>query len=193
MLILVIVMVLATHEPMSRLVGVASLSVQQPPSPEAKVISDFMDRIREYLALGQQVERMTPRLPQDATPQQIDRSRRALTPRLQTTRAAAKQGDLFTAEMTSVVRRLLNRVFAGPEGRQLRSSIMDENPVAIPLKVNQLYPDTVPLSTMPPELLKALPELPEELQYRFIGDHLILLDPHAQMIADFIPDALPGK
>jgi hypothetical protein len=46
---------------------------------------------------------------------------------------------------------------------------------------------------MPPEVLQALPTLPEELEYRFVSEHLILLDPHAHIVADFIVDALPGK
>jgi hypothetical protein len=29
------------------------------------------------------------------------------------------------------------------------------------------------------------------MEYRFVGRHLILLDAHAHVIADFIPDALP--
>ena len=84
-------------------------------------------------------------------------------------------------------------MFAGPDGKQLLSSIMDENPADIQLKVNQRYPDEVPFATMPPEVLKALPELPEELEYRFVGDDLILLDPHAHIIVDFIRNALPGR
>ena len=36
-------------------------------------------------------------------------------------------------------------------------SIMDENPVGIKVTVNMRYPDEVPLSTMPPDLLAALP------------------------------------
>ena len=56
--------------------------------------------------------------------------------------------------MTAFAKGLLNRVFAGPEGKQLLSSIMDENPVDIQLKVNQRYPDAVPFATMPPEVLR---------------------------------------
>ena len=44
---------------------------------------------------------------------------------------------------------------------------------------------------MPPDVLKALPPLPESLEYRFVGDSLILLDPHAHIIVDFLPNALP--
>ena len=88
---------------------------------------------------------------------------------------------------------LFRSIFAGSKGWQLRSSIMDENVKFIPLKVNQRYPDAIPLTSMPPDVLKALPGLPEEMEYRFVGDQLVLLDPHAHLIADFIPDALPAK
>ena len=37
---------------------------------------------------------------------------------------------------------------------------------------------------MPPQVLQALPKLPEELEYRFIGDRLILFDIHAHIIVD---------
>jgi hypothetical protein len=71
---------------------------------------------------------------------------------------------------------------------------MDENPVtpaAIKLTVNSRYPDTVPLTTVPPQVLQTMPKLTEDLEYRFIGDALILLDVHAHVIADFIEDVLP--
>jgi len=93
-----------------------------------------------------------------------------------------------------VILRLLNKVFGGPEGAALKASIMDENPVdpvQLKVAVNARYPDTVPLTTIPPEVLQTLPKLTEDLEYRFVGDWLILLDTHAHVIADFIPDALP--
>ena len=49
----------------------------------------------------------------------------------------------------------------------------------MPLKVNQPYPKAEPLSTVPPDVLKALPVLPEDLEYRFVGKHLILYDARA--------------
>ena len=168
-------------------------AVQRSANPDAKAISDFLDRVNEYVALHQRLEKAAPKLPEDATPQQIHQTQRSLAAQIRAARAGAKQGDLFTPEMTAFVKRLLNRVFARQKGWQLRSSIMDENVKFIPLKVNQLYPDAIPLTSMPPEVLKALPQLPEEMEYRFVGDQLILLDPHAHIIPDFIPDALPGK
>jgi hypothetical protein len=100
----------------------------------------------------------------------------------------------LTAEARPVIKRLCASVFGGPDGKQLKASIMDENPVtpaAINLTVNSRYPDTVPLTTVPSQVLQTMPKLTEDLEYRFIGDWLILLDVHAHVIADFIEDVLP--
>jgi hypothetical protein len=44
---------------------------------------------------------------------------------------------------------------------------------------------------MPPQVLKALPKLEEELEYRFIGERLVLMDARAHIIVDFTDDVLP--
>ena len=49
----------------------------------------------------------------------------------------------------------------------------------------------MPVTTVPPQVLAALPKLPEDLEYRFIGDRLILHDIHAHTIVDLIDDAIP--
>ena len=108
---------------------------------------------------------------------------------MRTARAGAKQGDIFTPEAQAVIKRLLETVFGGPDGKQLKASIMDENPVSVKLAVNGRYPDAVPISTVPPQVLQTLPKLTEDLEYRFINDNLIILDSHAHVIADYISDA----
>jgi len=42
------------------------------------------------------------------------------------------------------------------------------------------------MSTMPPDVLAALPKLPENLEYRFVGNRLILLDVEAHLVVDFV-------
>jgi len=125
------------------------------------------------------------------TPEEIDKHQRALAQAIEQMRSSAKPGDIFTRDVRAYLRRQLERVFAGPEGRKLKATIMDENPGPIRLRVNGRYPDTVPLATMPPQVLAALPKMPEELEYRFIGERLILLDVPAHLVVDFIEDALP--
>lgn len=160
-------------------------------NPDAKALSDFMNNVKHYVALHKKLEDTLPKLPKEATPQQIDQSQRALGRLMQQARAGAKPGDIFEKNARAVFRRLLLAVFSGPDAQQLKDSIMDENPGPIKLQVNGRYPDTIPLSTMPPQVLAFLPKLPEELEYRFIANRLILLDVHAHTIADYIENALP--
>jgi hypothetical protein len=174
----------ASAPPTERVVG--------PLSPaDAQALATMNDRLKEYIELHNKLERTLPKLPTEATPQQIDTNQRMLEKLVQQARATAKSGDIFTPEARPVIKRLLATVFGGPDGKQLKASIMDENPVGITLTVNGRYPDSVPLSTVPPQVLQTLPKLNEDIEYRFIGDRLILLDTHAHVIADFIEDAMP--
>jgi hypothetical protein len=47
------------------------------------------------------------------------------------------------------------------------------------------------LATVPPLILKRLPLLPEGLEYRFMGRDLILRDVKANLIVDFVREAVP--
>jgi len=47
------------------------------------------------------------------------------------------------------------------------------------------------MATMPPSLLKVLPPLPKELEYRILGRYLIVRDVDASLILDYIPAAVP--
>jgi hypothetical protein len=158
---------------------------------DAEALGTMNDRLTAYVELHRKLERELPTLPDEATPQQIDRNQRLMERRMRSARADAKQGDLFTPEARPVIKRLLADVFKGPDGKQLKASIMDENPVGIKLTVNGRYPDAVPMSTVPPQVLQTLPKLTEDMEYRFIGDALILLDAHSHIVADFIENALP--
>jgi hypothetical protein len=158
---------------------------------DAAALATMNGRLKEYVELHNKLERDLPKLPDSATPTQIDTNQRLLEARVRQARAGAKRGDLFTPEATVVIKRLLAAVFAGPEGKQLKASIMDENPVDVTVTVNGRYPDSVPVSTVPPQVLQTLPRLSEDMEYRFIGDRIVLLDVHAHVIADFIDDALP--
>ena len=80
----------------------------------------------------------------------------------------------------------------GPEGKLARRTIQRETPVkAAVLRINDVVPDDMPLTTTPPTLLRRLPELPPELAYRFVGRDLALKDVKASLIVDLIPNAIP--
>ena len=83
-------------------------------------------------------------------------------------------------------------MLSGQAGAPLLDTIKEESTEGrATARVNARYPDTVPLSSVPAQLLSALPTLPEELEYRFVGRDLILLDTKARLVADVMPLVLP--
>jgi len=104
-------------------------------------------------------------------------------------RAQAKQGDVFIPSIQTYIRGVVRRVIDGPDGPAIKASLMDENPMQVELAVNGRYPDTIPMSTMPADMLAALPPLGKDLEYRFVGNRLVLLDLQSHLIIDYVTDA----
>jgi hypothetical protein len=115
------------------------------------------------------------------------------------------RGEIFISSVRPVFLKILKRELSGAQGAKARSMILGEgNPKAaddegegsgvVPeLKVNATYPSSAPVSTVPPSVLMALPQLPKEVEYRFIGRDLILRDTRANVIVDFIKNAVPKR
>ena len=173
-----------TAPPTKRVVGPLS-------EADAAALATMNDRLQVYFDLHKKIEDELPKLSDKASPEEIDKRQRMFEANMRDARKTAKQGDIFTPEAQVVIKRLLAAVFDGPEGKALKATVMDENPAGMKLTVNMRYPDTVPVSTMPPEVLQTLPKLAEDMEYRFIGRHLIILDAHAHVVADFVADAIP--
>ena len=179
---------------MASIVVVGSSRNQTPApktNPTAKTIADYQDRVKAYLDAQRKLSSGIAKLPDKATPQQIDTRQRELGKLVMSARKGVKRGEIFGADMTALIRRLLAPLFKGPDGAKVRAAIYDEPHPVIP-EVNIRYPDDVPLSTMPPDIMKLLPSVDPALEYRFIGRHLILLDVDAHLIIDVIDNAIPG-
>jgi hypothetical protein len=157
---------------------------------EHRATEDFASHVRQYRALQEKLAATLPKLPKSATPEQVDENQRALGVLIRSERAGAKRGEFLTPEMQALVKKILEEVLSGADGKTIKASIMDENPGVPTLRVNDRYPDAVPLSTMPPQVLKALPKLEEDLEYRFVGERLVLMDARAHIIVDFTDDVL---
>ena len=163
----------------------------QAPDVGGPVVVEFQKRAQDYVALHKKIEAAIAPLPNEATPVQIENALVQLSEGIVKARSTAKAGDIFQPAMQAWVREILERAFSGPDGKDLRASILDENPIGAAVRVNGPYPDALPLSTMPPKVIAALPKLPEELEFRFVGDRLILFDHHAHLIVDYVDRALP--
>jgi hypothetical protein len=109
---------------------------------------------------------------------------------LRAARSAARPGDIVRRDVAERIRAAVEHYLA--VHRVDRSAILSEVPRAA-LSVNNSYPAEAPLATMPPLLLRELPALPPELQYRFAGNNIVLLDIDANLVVDVVPDVLGGN
>ena len=181
------------------MVSVASASDAQAPAPQTNPDSpdfkvqiwgdlgiEFISRVDSYVELRRGLEQGLPSLRVTADPGEIRRAERALARRIRDARRKAKPGDIFTPAISGVFKNaLLLEVDA-----KTWASIMDDNPGAFSVRINGTYPDKKPLSTVPANVLAVLPRLPNDVQYRFLGRHLVLFDTRARVILDGIPYAI---
>jgi hypothetical protein len=163
--------------------------LKEPPSlvsADNSVVTDFEQRVRDFVKLRDEAEERVGRIPDRATPEQIVRRQHALGADIAKHRAGAAPGAIFVPGMQTYIRNVVQRVITGPDGPVIKASLMDENPMAARVAINERYPDTVPMSTMPPDVLAALPSLPSDLEYRFVGNRLILLDIRSHFVIDVV-------
>jgi len=157
-------------------------------NPDAAVMADFKARVEKYADLQKDLAKGDAKQKDEVSAEQLDKQKRALIARIQAARAGAKHGDIFTPEMHPVFRRLLAPELKGEDGRDAKVVLQDDAPApgTVAFKVNAKYPEGQPIPTMPANLLLNLPQLPEPLEYRLVGQHLLLLDTAADLVVDYM-------
>ena len=153
---------------------------------QAQLMVEFKDHVDAYLGLAKTLSDGLPPLKRTDDPAEIASREVALGNAIRTGRAAARPGDILTKETARAFRRIVKADFRG-RSAQRRKLVLDEIPHFRP-RVNQTYPVDSALATFPPTLLRALPALPEGIEYRLLSEALILRDVKANIIVDFILD-----
>jgi hypothetical protein len=123
-------------------------------------------------------------------PAAVERRTAVLAARIQAGRKNARPGDIL-GPAANRIREAVRTEMAGPHGAAIRSSIDDDNVYGVRLRVNHRYPPGLPRATMPTPILTKLPALPEQLEFRFLGRSLILIDTQAGLVVDVLYDVLP--
>jgi hypothetical protein len=176
---------------------------------DSELLQEFYEEIAEYVQLRHKAVEAIPALPAEATADQIAVHQKALTLAIVRYNRNAKQGDIFEKPIEAAFRRILAEAFSGPEGQAMIDEIKQGNPRLegvprasdpsreqirdVALRVNLVYPEDAPFSSMPSGLLLKIPVLPEQVRYRFIGRALIVRDTEANVILDFIRDVVPDS
>jgi hypothetical protein len=136
------------------------------------------------------VEADLPPLKSTDAPEVLVARKAEFAKRLRSARNGVKQGNIFTPAVTEEFRRLIGRAMNGPNAQRVRTSLKRAEPVAAKFNVNDMYPSNLPVQSTPPTLLLNLPALPKHLEYRIVGQDLILRDVEANLIVDFLPNVI---
>jgi hypothetical protein len=160
---------------------------------DAKLLADFKAKVDEYVKMRNKLDNATPPLKKTDDPAAITAAEKALADKIRAARPGAKHGDFFTPATAAEFKRLMTPAVKGPEGKENKNAVADDVPEKVPFKVLGEYPKQETVSTVPPDILLSLPTMPEnaQVQYRFVGKHLILYDARANIIMDYIFHAIP--
>jgi len=164
---------------------------QQEQAQEKSAFKEFARRIDQYQKLRSKLEHSLPRLKPSGDPQILLAREQALAQKIVDARKDAKRGDIFTDEISTEFRKLIRRAFSGTQGRELYKTMNQGEPLDVTLRVNQVYPATMPVTTVPPTILQQLPRLPPSLEYRIVNRDMVLEDVQARLVVDFMTEAYP--
>jgi hypothetical protein len=156
-----------------------------------RAIAEFETATQDYALMHRGLEEKIGPIELGKLAAEINRIINELATAIRRERVAAKQGDLFAPTLGQVLRArisdaLLEHEFTAADARTRVAGVDYDR---LELRVN----DTFPLVLGVPMLScvrNALPSLPPELQYRMVGDDLVLLDVHALLIIDILPHVL---
>lgn len=161
------------------------------PAADKQTVADFETRAKDYTKLRERLEGELPKVSKKATPEEIETHKAALQRSVQAARAGARQYEIFTPDAARLIRAIIKTEFKGRDRRELRETVFEAETKGVPVKVNVPYPESKELIEMPPTLLLALPQLPKQVRYRFVGRNLLLVDRENGLILDYMTHAVP--
>jgi hypothetical protein len=159
---------------------------------DTAALGEFERRLQAYLELRAALaDRLEPLAP-TADAVALASRQSALAAALKAARSTAKPGDLIPTAVNALIRAVVLDDFTRRAAAAERA-VFSEVPNAPAPAINRTYPAAAALPTVPPLLLSKLPRLPDNLQYRFYGRHVVILDGDVQIIVDFVANVLPPR
>ena len=153
--------------------------------------AEFESRVRKYTSRREDIEAEMQQLPKKATAEQIAAHKTKLLTKVVADRKGAVRGNIFTPEAERMIRAIITSHYSGRDRLELKKELAEAENKTVPVKVNGVYPEAAELLEMPPTLLLALPQLPKQVRYRFVGNSLLIVDRETHLIVDYMTNALP--
>jgi hypothetical protein len=153
---------------------------------------EFLAKVNDYDKLRNSVRRGIPDAGKRATAEQIQKHQAMLAEKIQDARKDAKQGNVFTTDSQVAFRRAIDRAYSGKRAKKIDRTLVQGEPVKLDLYINKPYPEKIPTTTVPPTLLQHFPKLPKKIEYRIVGNDLVLEDTESHLVIDIFPGAFPN-
>ena len=158
---------------------------------EHATLAAFDQSVKDYMDLHRRMAKMRPPLQVTADPVQLREAVDSLGQAIRLARPAAQRGDVFNSSVADVFRRRIECALWRFDVTDLVAEMgEDEEPDSPVPVVNGPFPWSSG-NAIWPSVLAALPQLPEELEYRFVGADLVLIDIPANLVVDILEGALP--
>lgn len=161
--------------------------------PDNTAYRHLNEEIARYLAIHTDLRSEVPGPVPNSSARELNDASDMLFNAIRRARPRARQGDFFDADATRLITQRLRDALRSPSTAAALAGIDDERPAALRPQTYLRFPVANEMATMPPSLLRVLPRLPAELEYRIVGEYLVLRDVKAAMILDYIPNAVPRQ
>lgn len=162
----------------------------RPINAQGAATLEFKKRIDAYIKIHNEAESKVPSLKRTDDPKEISDREKALGQMIMSLRPGAQPGEIFAPEYQPYFVKIVQDDI---KARSIadRKALVAELPKNVKLDINTIYPTTLPLETFPAALLRKLPDLPPDLEYRIVARSLILRDVKANLIVDILRDVVP--
>lgn len=158
---------------------------------EPAAIKQFDTAIAKYMAMRRQLRTEVAGPVKNSSSSQVTNASDALAGAITRARQDARVGSIFAPPVAAVIKQRIADAVRTEHLASVLADIDDEGKSSVDPKVHLRLPVSAQMATMPASVLKVLPPLPKELEYRILGRYLIIRDVDASLILDYIPAAVP--
>ena len=159
----------------------------------AAALQHFENNIVAYIAVRERASTAVSEVTVTSDPARLQRAVNGLAERMRMVRQHARAGEIFTDDVERVFRDRIRQTLdaQGISAAQLLVSLKQDTSrvPARDIRVNAHFAWNSGWD-MPPEILEALPTLPEVLEYRLVNRDLLLIDVGADLVVDVLHGAI---
>jgi hypothetical protein len=172
------------------LVGAAGASQTIENVDRESALRLFHERVEDYAALHRRLEGPLPALKTTRNMLKNYIAQQLLANAIRKTRRDVQQGIIFSPDVAAVFRALISDALAGRDVEAFLTELQSEHPGThdvLPV-INEPLPAEA-THEMPVVILRILPALPDDVEYRIVNHDLVLWDIHADLVIDYVRSA----